>query len=177
MTLPKTQPAAVPHGCVVLAVDTAQVSGWFVGARGAYVRSGEFDVLRYPQLVGEVCSIALELGKLNALPVVLVYEKPFLGTSQGQYIGAWKAAWAAAGGVKSRTVGVYPSQWRARVLAGGWARAPRDQVRRMEAQVAAQVAGRIVEPDEAAAVCISEWAARAPEVLAKLPASARKEAT
>lgn len=170
----RAPPSHVPHECVVLAVDTAQVSGWCLNVQGIYVGSSEFDLLKHPSLLEEVCRNALELGRANHLPVVLVYERPFMGTAQGQYIGAWKTAWSAVGGVKTRTVGVYPATWRARVL--GMARAARETARRAEQQLAARIAGRPVLPDEAPAVCIARWGSHAGEVLAKLPASARKGA-
>ena len=165
-----------PLDCVVLAVDTAQVSGWCIMVRGLFVAASQGDLLRFPHMPETACITALELGRCNALPVVLVYERPFRGNTQGQYIGAWKTAWSAAGGVKSRTVGVYPPTWRARVLGPGWARAERDAARRFEAQVAQHLSARTCDPDEAAAVCIAKWGAHAGEVLKKLPASARKGA-
>ena len=170
----RAPPSHEPHPCVVLGVDTAQVSGWCVMVRGLYQSSGQFDLLREPHGIAGKCGIALALGDANDLPVVLVYERPFMGTAQGQYIGAWKAAWAAAGGVKSRTVGVYPATWRARVL--GMARAARETARRAEQQLAKRIAGREVGGDEAPAVCIARWGSHAGEVLAKLPPSARKGA-
>lgn len=169
----RLQSSHEPHACVVLGVDTAQVSGWCQLANGLFVASGEFDVLKYPALLAVMCESALAVGRCNSLPAVLVYERPFMGTAQGQYIGAWKAAWAAAGGVRTRTLGVYPSQWRARVLGGGWARAGREQVREMEAHAAQLTAGRVCQPDEAAAVLIAKWGSHAGEVLAKLPKSMR----
>jgi hypothetical protein len=99
------------------------------------------------------------------LPRVLVYERPFRGTNQGQWVGAWKAAWVREGGTERRVVGVYPSSWRARVLGKGAASAPREQVRAMETLMARKLADRAVGPDEAAAICIGEWAARAGELV------------
>lgn len=169
---PATQ---LPHECVVLGVDTAQRSGWCIMLRGIYVASGEFDLLRGPDSTQVVCARALDLGVRNSLPVVLVYEKPFAGTSQGQYVGAWKMAWSAAGGVKTRFVGVMTSQWRARVLGGTWAFAKRDDARRKEREVALRISGKpLVGGDEAPAICIARWASHAGEVLKKLPASMRR---
>ena len=176
---PRPLPSMLPHECIVLAVDTAQVSGWCISVRGVYISSGEHDMLRHPQHAEGVCRAALEVARCNVGThgtAILVYERPFEGTAQGQYIGAWKTAWAAAGGVKSRTLGVYPSTWRARVLGPGWARARRDDVRPFELQVAKRVTGRVLGGDEAAAVCIAQWASRAGEVLAKLPAGVRSKA-
>ncbi|HEX6239979.1 MAG TPA: hypothetical protein VFZ61_03760 [Polyangiales bacterium] len=173
---PRPTHSQLPHDCVVLAVDTAQVSGWCLMIRGLYVSSLQFDVLKHPTLLEEVCRNGLELGRVNGLPVVLVYEKPFFGTGQGQYIGAWKAAWVAAGGVKTRFVGVYPAQWRARVLGSHYASAERATVRPVERRVAAQIAHRECGADEAPAVCIARWGSHAGDVYKKLPEAKRKGA-
>lgn len=181
---PRVHPSQEPHACVVLGIDTAQVSGWCINVRGHYVRSGELDMLKARHLyemVGAredeqlVCD-ALALGRTNNMPVVLVYEKPFGGTGQGQYIGAWKAAWAAAGGVKTRFVGVYPAQWRARVLGSRYACAKREEARRVEREVAQRIAGHTVGPDEAPAICIAKWGSHAGEVLKKLPLGKKRGA-
>jgi hypothetical protein len=111
------------------------------------------------------------------VPSVLVYEKPFLGTAQGQYIGAWRAGWNATGGVRTRFVGVYPSQWRSRVLGKFYGGAKRDIARAHEQRVALTIAHRAVGADEAPAICIAKWASHAGEVLAKLPESKRKVAS
>lgn len=172
----KVAPSPVALPCVTLNVDTASRSGWCITVTGIYVSSGQHDMLHQAERTTAACDAAVELGRANKLPVVLVYEKPFRGTSQGQWIGAWKLAWRAAGGVQSRVVGVYPSQWRARVLGGRYASAPRDVVRPVEQRTAGLIAHREVGGDEAAAICISRWATFAGEVAEKLPKPRRKGA-
>jgi hypothetical protein len=165
-----------PLECVVLGVDTAQVSGFCLTVRGHYFASDEFDVVRRIGRAEEVCMDAIALGVANKLPVVLVYEKPFHGTGQGQYVGLWKAAFVAAGGVQRRMVGVMTSQWRARILGAGWARAERQAARRAEQSLAADVAGRAVGGDEAPAILIARWGSHAGQVLKKLPKSKQARA-
>jgi hypothetical protein len=177
---PRLPASVTPHSCVILSVDTAQRSGWCVYVDGKYASSGEIDMLD-PSLSTDQCGLSgwstdrvclhalWECAEYEGRPAVLVFERPFRGTTQGQWIGAWKQAWALNSGHKRRVCGVYPSSWRARVLGPGWARAGREQVRKMELAVAARIAGRDVKPDEAAAICIGDWATKAGEVLALLP--------
>lgn len=189
---PKLPPSPTPHPAVILAVDTAQRSGWAVYVRGELVSYGEVDMLDPSKSSDQwgvsgwnadrVCLHALwevAFGLDWDAPytaAVLVFERPFRGTSQGQWIGAWKAAWAANGGHKRRMVGVFPSSWRARVLGPGWARAGRDKVRARELEMAAAIAGRRVRPDEAAAVLIAEGASKSAEVGARLPKQRNRRA-
>jgi hypothetical protein len=189
---PKLPASVAPHECVVLAIDTAQRSGWAVYVCGELVSSGEVDVLD-PSKSTDECGVSgwdADRVCLHALwevafsldwdapysEAVLVFERPFRGTTQGQWIGAWKAAWARLGGHKRRMVGVYPSSWRARVLGPGWSRALRDDVRRAERSLAQSIAGRYVGPDEATAVLIGRWGVRAGETAAVLPKRRRKAA-
>lgn len=178
---PKRAPASqLPHDCATLTLDIAQTTGWCLSVRGIYVSSGEFDLLKHPMQLTVVCAAALELGRANQrIPVVMVYEKPFVAAGEGrcsQYIGAWRMAWVGAGGVKTRMLGCFPATWRARVLGGAYASARRETVRPIEQRMATRIAGRAVGGDEAAAVCLAKWAAHAGEVLAKLPASQRAKA-
>lgn len=189
---PKMPPSPTPHTAVVLAVDTAQRSGWAVYVCGELASSGEIDMLepcRSKDMHGlsgwnadRVCLHALweaASGRDWVAPyaeAVLVYERPFRGTTQGQWIGAWKQAWTAEGGHKRRMLGVYPATWRARVLDRGASRAPRDVVRSMEMRKAEAAAKHRVGPDEATAILIGRWASYAGEVGAVLPKrTARKK--
>jgi len=104
-----------PHNCVVLAVDSAARSGWSLWSCGVRINSGECDPLD-AEAVDGVCSAA---GKYSyeALPKVLVLERPFGGTLRtvdglGIARGAWVSAWLRAGGKKRRVVSVYPQSWR-----------------------------------------------------------------
>jgi hypothetical protein len=162
---------------VIFAVDTAQVSGWCSMLHGVVLGHGEVDVLNQTDTPEYLCRRMVNYATDRSLPSVLVYERPFRGTSQGQYVGLWKAAWVAAGGRKAAMVGVYPATHRARVLGGKYASAKREVVKQAEIRLAAGVTGqRDVGPDEAAAVCIALWASHAGEVADKLPKRRRKAA-
>lgn len=168
---PKPPPSVTPHECVVLAVDTAERSGWALYVRGNLEMFGEVDMLNvcrdYIPPWMSPCADARIYAESEGLPAVLVYERPFRGTTQGQWIGAWKAAWKMEGPARAKNVGVYPATWRARVLGSG--SLERSDARKREALIAAKLADEIVRPDEAAAICIGQWAIRCGEVAAKLP--------
>lgn len=180
-------PSYEPLNCIVLAVDTAERSGWALYVRGKLVNWGEVDMLR-PERSSDrcgpsgwdadrVCLHALvECCHDNPLPVVLVFERPFRGNFQGQYVGSWKAAFMREGGSKGRMLGVLTSTWRARVT--GQARANRDTARDGEQRRAKREIASLdgsdwtkveVGGDAAAAIGIGLWAIRAGEVAKLLP--------
>jgi hypothetical protein len=175
----KLPPSAVPHQCVLLALDTAENSGWALYVRGKLHGFGEVDMLRAEDRgewnADRVCMHAIwEAGYLEKLPCVMVYERPFRGTVQGQWIGAWKRAWVLNNGRKAAMVGVYPSSWRARVFGRG--NMDRDTARELETRRASGIVcddmtdtSNDVRPDESAAICIGQWAIHAGEVGAKVP--------
>jgi hypothetical protein len=159
-----------PHRCVVLAVDTAETSGWSIMIEGALVDCGEVNCLAEPERVAKIVSGAQCWADLESMPLVLVLEAPFAGNMQGQYRGAWRMCAAKVG--CRLVVQVQASQWRSRVLGLGFASAPRKLARKAEASRAhydvMRALGREPGPDEAAAVCIGYWATYAIEVGKKL---------
>jgi len=173
---PKPPPAYLPHDCAILTVDTARISGWAIYLGGRLFSYGEEDMLSERRGVAGIVARVLKYAEERGWSAVLVWEKPFAGTSQGQYVGAWKMAWIDGGGGKRRMLGVYPATWRARVL--GTSRATRENARRAEMALARLIVGFVgggdLGPDAAAAVCIGQWAIRAGEVAACLPKSTRK---
>lgn len=157
--------------CVILAVDTARLSGWCVRDAGG-VGWGTIDMRKDPEAAEELCSIVVAQAKARRVREVLVLESPFRGNSQGTEIGTWRNAWYRANGTKARVVLVNPSTWRAAVLPRGAVTMKREEVRPMElsranAIVLAGDTGSIEvdDHDAAAAICISEWARLAPKVL------------
>ncbi|HMJ11004.1 MAG TPA: hypothetical protein VK524_06330 [Polyangiaceae bacterium] len=161
-------PSWTAHNCTILAVDTAERSGWAISIGGVLFDSGEFNMLSQPAEVRRVCRRAMATVELEGLAVVLVLESPFAGLGQGQYRGAWRVAFREAGG--RLTVQVQPSVWRSRVL--GFTH-PREIVRQAERTRSlhdvARLHSRSPGSDEAAAVCIGYWASYAGEVAKKLP--------
>lgn len=171
---PRPAPSYLPHACVLLAVDCARMSGWCIMLDGSYHSSGQVDCMRNHIAAAEITARVVQLAKEQCRKCVLVFERPFRGTTQGGFSGHWRSAWRASGGVQSREVGVYPASWRARVLGSGSLK--RDAAQEREMRVASIVAP-VIGQDEAASVCIALWGVRAGEIGKLLePAKPRKKA-
>lgn len=167
-------PALLDHSCqgVVLAVDTARISGWAVRLQSKLRYSGQLDTLD-PAAIDAAVLAALSVSRAaycKRAPV-LVLEKPWGGRmatvlALGQARERWLAAWDRAGLSRRRVVSVPPSTWRARVLGHGATRLERDAIREREMLSARAecAAGMQLGADEAAAILISRWAVRAPAV-------------
>lgn len=155
----------------ILAVDTAQVSGWAIWKHDRLMDMGDIDLLRDTESVYLRCRQTLGIAAMGLLtPAILVYERPFRGRGQGIYQGNWRSAWVQAGGVKTRTLGVLPATWRRGMKLGR----RRADIRHNEAMRAQALAGCPVGPDAAAAILIGLWASGAPEVDRKLPKSRQR---
>lgn len=170
----------IPHHCVVLAVDPGESSGWAVLLRGVVMSSGEVAASSIRD-IESIIAWAWRCAHDRQMAVVLVRERPFggrMGTNSSGASRVWKACWDSAPYVvKSRSVTVYPSTWRAKVLGRGWGSKPRDVVRPEEQRVAKMIRQNSEEnvgPDEAAAICIGAWASRSGEVATKLPPKAKR---
>ena len=166
----KKQPAKLLDSTcrvVVLAVDTARVSGWAIRLEHRLKYSGELDTLDAHEL-DMVCALTASVSRTAYCQhrPILVLEKPWGGRVQTQVaLGMarerWLQAWDRAGQSHTRLVSVNPSTWRSRVLMRGAHALPRDEVReheRLSAQ--AEVGAHItLGEDERTAVLISKWAA------------------
>jgi hypothetical protein len=129
----------------------------------------------------EVCATAIELAGIEALPIVLVLEKPYGGNATtiagiGAMRGRWIDAWESAGGKRTRVVSVATVTYRTRVFGGAASRWKRELARAREVAYARTVANTDAGNDQAAAICIGTWAARAAEVAKKLPKRSTKTA-
>ena len=177
---------AYPWRCVVLGVDTATQSGWAVRVAGKLVWSGECDS-HDEHALDEAVRLALQCAgrppaEAAAMPCVLVLEKPFPGGFRAisEALGAarerWLCAWKRNGQRRDqRVVRVMPVVWRSRVLGSQAVRMKRDEVRPYE-QAAARMEvgpGIPIGDDEAPAILISRWGARAPQVGDELTAYER----
>jgi hypothetical protein len=160
---------------VVLAVDTARISGWAIRAGHALRYSGELDTLDPHSLDAAVSKAkVVAIGALSTRPPVLVLERAWGGqvstiVALGQARERWLGAWQRAGLSRSRVVSVYPQQWRPAILGRGIQGIGREELRAREL-LSAQAecrAGLQLGPDEAAAILISRWAVRSPKVAAK----------
>lgn len=161
---------------VVLAVDTARVSGWAIRHAHRLRYSGQLDTYAADN-IDLVCELALNISDAayKRRPPVLVLEQPWGGkrgvlVALGMARERWLAAWERAGLSRRRVVSVMPAQWRAVVLGRGAVRLEREEIRLREmvsarAEVAPAHRDRL-GADEAAAILISRWAVRAPAVAA-----------
>jgi hypothetical protein len=171
--------SAVPHKCVVLAVDTAELSGWCVNAgHDEFLAFGEADTLD-GRALRYIVRWAASHAERRGLPLVLVLESPWGGPAWvliglGAARERWMSAWRDEGKARCRVVMVQPSEWRARVLGSQWAKAKREVVRPHEQAVAAAMVGQPVRGDEAPAILIARWSMRCAKVARALPAARRK---
>lgn len=165
-------PAPRPWLCVVLAVDTARRSGWCISVSGRRVDSGELDTdtVVASALLSRLVRWAVDLGASGGLPVVLVLEKPWGGSSVivaslGAARERWLRAWREGGQSSGRVLLVQPGTWRSAVLGSGSIGLTRDVVRGLEASFVAHLMGRrVAGGDECAAILIARWASQAAQV-------------
>lgn len=190
-------PAPKPWHCHILAIDTAEKSGWAIWEDGTLSGSGEVDThdsKTMAELISDMFSVSADLSLVRAMaeprkPKVLVLEAPYGGPKGAhevkRLIGLgmarerWLRAWKDAGEARSRVVMVQPQTWRAAVL-GNMRGLERKAIRRCELLVAGSIAGRAeLGDDEAAAICIGKWASYAApvgEVIGKRAVKASVEA-
>lgn len=166
--------AHVPLNCTVLAIDTASKSGFAVRVRGALRTSGELNT-EDPRGVAWVVSRAVAIAAESQSVLVVVLETPYGGNRTTLLgLGAARERWMAAiRGFpipKRRILSVMPLRWRRPLFGPAVVRARRDQIRAWELASAQSETGLAnIGPDEAAAIGISRWAARAPQVGRVLP--------
>ncbi len=175
----KPPPSFRPWRCVVLALDTAEKTGWSVWVLGKLTSSGEFriysgdGVREVIRVVETAKAYALRLG----VPWVVMSERSWgghMGMGATCAFGFWKFALLNAQLPEARVGQVFPAMWRARVLPKGMHAAKRNFVREAELVAAsALVDGRHVGNDEAPAILIGKWGTQAGEVGLLLPKSER----
>jgi hypothetical protein len=188
---PRDSGSLLAWRCVVLAVDTAANSGWAIRCDGKLAYSGELDTLDAQEL-DDVIATASGLAHINSdRPLVLVLERAY-GGSMSTIAGLaaarerWLAGWRRARRSIGHVVSVYPVTWRALILPRGCTRMKRDEVRPYEIAAAQHEVNACaiarkarfptygVGDDEAAAILIARWAARAPQVGKVLPKRVRE---
>lgn len=161
-------PAPKPWLAVVLAVDTANNSGWALRAAGRQLEFGEVDTFD-ADAVARIVRWAIRCARRLDLPLVLVLEAPWGGTvktvaSLGAARERWMHAWRQYEQASSRVIRVQVATWRAAVLGRHWVSAKREDVRKHEQDIASAMMGEQLEPDEAAALLIARWAVHAAKV-------------
>jgi hypothetical protein len=155
---------------VVLAVDTARISGWAVRHGVALKWSGQLDTLDTDAVDAAVrCALTVS-GRDKP---VLVLERPWGGQmavliALGQARERWLAAWARARLSRGRVVSAWPQTWRPRVLGRGIRGIGRERLAERE-MLSARAECRPelqLGADEATAILISRWAVRDSKVAA-----------
>lgn len=169
MSRPRTRPALAtyaPLRTVILAVDTAATSGTAVRVLGRLIVSGEVNTLDAPDVLATVRRAQHEATKHN-LPLSVVLESPYGGPAYivaalGAARERWRVALDTCRVSQRHVMRVQPNTWRSGLWGPKWARAPRDEIRAHELATARAETGiEDIGPDEAAAIGISRWAARA----------------
>lgn len=183
MKRPKPPASLVPHECVILAIDPGAKAGAAILVRGRVT----FVIPVKPGGEAEVVRLALGTATRVDLPLVVVGEKWTTGGRRqgegthghinmlvglGVAWGRWDLALRDACVPRSKVVRVLPRTWQSKVLDGRVLKRKRAEERAIavaEAAGAANVDGSPLTPDQAAAVCIGLWGAKAGEVAAAMP--------
>ena len=161
--------------CVVLAIDSAQVSGWALFVSGELITAGVCKVDH-----DAVVSIAQAQATAHKLPLIVVAEtwspgfkshKTVLG--MGAAWGIWTSALTRAKHPKRRIVKVLPATWRSAVLHRG--RRGRDLWKAAAQSYVKQRYHVELSDDAAEAVCIGVWGMHAGEVGALIPKRGGKQ--
>lgn len=148
---------------LVLAVDTATVSGYSVRLDGRLVESGQVDTRRPGAVRSIVNGLAVRAVR-EGVPAYAVLERAYGGSRHVVEVLAmvrerWVSALRDAEVPAARVKIVYPNQWRAALFGRGATRLARDDIRALERATAARETGRSdLGDDEAAAICIGRWA-------------------
>lgn len=157
-----------PYRVTILGIDTARISGWAIRVWGRLTDSGEVDTMR-PQEVTDVLLMAADRSARSATPLLLVLERPWGGSvvvvdALGRARERWLWESRRLKLVPERRVfTVTPNTWRSAVFGSRWVRVGRDEIRAHELATARVMARGVDDlgPDEAAAICISQWGAYA----------------
>lgn len=166
------------HRCVLLAIDPGKDSGVAVFIKGQLMHSGNAKSAAERSMW---VTTALEHCH-KTIPIAVVMEKwSYAGgkwgprTMQGlaEHAGRWNEILDLHSVPKSRRVRVFPATWRAAILGGPqrareeWHKAARDYVKLRYPTT------EFDSTDEAEAICIGEWGARADSVYDVLPRAAK----
>lgn len=169
-----TPSAAVAWNCTVLGIDTASKSGFALRVRGVLRSSGELDT-EDRATVEWVVERAVRAALDSLTTLVVILESPYGGNRKTLLgLGAARERWMSALRErkipKRRIVFALPGRWRRPLFGPAVVRARREQIRAWELAAAQAETGLAnIGPDEAAAIGISRWGARAAEVGRVLP--------
>lgn len=163
--------------CVVLAIDPGREGGAAVWAPSGFALAERVK----PGGESRIVESALRIAEAEELPLMVVGETWTFGGRGGDpratgamraglaaRWGRWEGALLAAGVPARRVLRVNVRTWQARIL-GAPPHAKSEQRKAAAERVARDVARLDVTGDAADAVCIALWAARAGEVLDRIP--------
>lgn len=170
-----------PWPCVILAIDPGARGGWAIGIEGRRIASG-VAASAEQRTSAIALAVRLQTEVQPARFLVVAAEKwqrggwrsfeSIVGT--GAAWGRWAEQLELIAFPATRIVRVVPKTWRAPTI--GQVKGGREMQKRAATWRARGVFKlTAVEPDEAEALCIMEWASRAPEVLEVLPKKLRDE--
>jgi len=168
--LPRTES---PIACILLALDTANVTGWAIRVCGLIESHGQHKLYTDDGMksTDEVLSKLAQLRNATGLPIAVVSERSwggYMGQGATMGFGYWVHALRGIGVRMKRFQEVYPASWRA-VILPGFHDAERSIVREEEQRKAcAMVNANRLGDDEAPAILISEWGAYAGEVAERI---------
>jgi hypothetical protein len=171
-------PSPRPWRCSLIAVDTAENSGWAFWSSGTLHSSGEIDTSDGSALLKCVRSGAWLAKEFTEGPLVLVLEAPYGGPKHAGQVATlvalgraqerWLRAWKDAGEARARVVMVQPQTWRCALFGSvrGMKRAELHKLEDLNAQAIMGVHAHVAAlgADEAAAICIGQWASYAAAV-------------
>lgn len=164
---------------VVLALDTAQSTGWALYDKGSYVCSGECD-----PWIGAVDVVERAWSQAQFCParLAVVAERPWgrLRAVEGLSVcwGGWRAHLLCRGVAPGHLLRVWPATWQSALFPSRGLQV-RGAAKACALQLAQRLTGRAeLGADEADAICLGRWAADAAErLVAPSPQKGKRRGT
>lgn len=163
-------PTSQPLRAALLTIDAAKCSGIAIHVCGRLHHYEEVQALEGPAR-RRVLREAGTIAEVRGLPLGCVIEVPFGGHNHAALtlnaiVTLWRDAWIGTGRTLDHMLEYTASEWRRALF--GTAGLPREMARRMESELAAQVAKRdmptvrhyTIGGDAAAAICMGQVVTR-----------------
>lgn len=162
-----------PVQCILLSLDTANVTGWAIRVCGLIESHGQHKLYTDDGMksTDAVLDKLQQLRSATGLPIAVVSERSwggYMGQGATMGFGYWVRALRSINVPMKRFHEVYPASWRA-VILPGFHDAERSIVRAEEQRKACEMVGALkLGGDEAPAILIGEWGAYAGEIAQRL---------